>query len=40
MEKLLPSLLPFIAAIIVVLFIVAFIPEISLYLPRAFGFIK
>jgi len=40
MEKLLPSLLPFIAAIIVVLIIVAFIPEISLYLPRAFGFIK
>lgn len=40
MEKLVPSLLPFIAAIIVVLFVVAFIPEISLYLPRAFGFIK
>lgn len=40
MEKLVPSLLPFIAAIIVVLFVVAFIPEISLYLPRVFGFIK
>ncbi len=40
MEKLVPSLLPFIAAIIAVLFAVAFVPEISLYLPRAFGFIK
>ncbi len=40
MEKLVPATLPFIAAIIVVLFVVAFIPEISLYLPRAFGFIK
>ena len=40
MEKLLRPLAPFIAAIIVVLIGVAFLPEISLYLPRAFGFIK
>lgn len=40
MEKLVPALLPFIAAIIAVLFAVAFVPEISLYLPRWFGFIK
>ena len=40
MEKLLRPLAPFIAAIIVVLIGVAFVPEISLYLPRAFGFIK
>jgi C4-dicarboxylate transporter DctM subunit len=40
MEKLIASLMPFIAAIIAVLLVVAFIPEISLYLPRVFGFIK
>ncbi len=40
MEKLVPSLVPFIIAIIAVLFAVAFVPEISLYLPKAFGFIK
>jgi TRAP-type C4-dicarboxylate transport system permease large subunit len=40
MEKLIASLLPFIVAIIVVLLVVAFIPEISLYLPKVFGFIK
>ncbi|MEO8716744.1 MAG: TRAP transporter large permease [Burkholderiales bacterium] len=39
MEKLVPSLLPFICAIIAVLLVVAFVPEISLVLPRAFGFI-
>jgi C4-dicarboxylate transporter DctM subunit len=40
MEKLIASLVPFIVAIIAVLLVVAFIPEISLYLPRVFGFIK
>ncbi|MGH8707744.1 MAG: TRAP transporter large permease [Burkholderiales bacterium] len=40
MEKLIRSLLPFIGAIIAVLLVVAFIPEISLFLPKVFGFIK
>ena len=40
MEKLMRPLAPFIAAIIAVLLVVAFVPEISLYLPRAFGFIQ
>ncbi|MDP2627886.1 MAG: TRAP transporter large permease [Candidatus Rokubacteria bacterium] len=40
MEKLVKPLLPFLGAIIVVLFIVAFIPETVLLLPRLFGFIK
>jgi C4-dicarboxylate transporter DctM subunit len=40
MEKLIASLVPFIVAIIAVLMVVAFIPEISLYLPKVFGFIK
>jgi C4-dicarboxylate transporter DctM subunit len=40
MEKLMRPLLPFLGAIIAVLFVVAFIPEITLWLPRAFGFVK
>ena len=40
MEKLIKPLLPFLGAIIAVLFIVAFIPETVLLLPRLFGFIK
>jgi len=40
MEKLVPSLVPFICAIIAVLIAVAFVPEISLFLPRQLGFIK
>jgi len=40
MEKLVKPLLPFLGAIIIVLFIVAFVPETVLLLPRLFGFIK
>jgi len=40
MEKLMRPLLPFLGAIIAVLFVVAFVPEITLWLPRTFGFIK
>ncbi|MFN0298776.1 MAG: TRAP transporter large permease [Burkholderiales bacterium] len=40
MEKLMRPLVPFLCAIIAVLLVVAFIPETTLYLPRAFGFIK
>ncbi|MEK7769828.1 MAG: TRAP transporter large permease [candidate division NC10 bacterium] len=40
MEKLVKPLLPFLGAIIVVLFIVAFVPETVLLLPSLFGFIK
>jgi C4-dicarboxylate transporter DctM subunit len=40
MEKLVKPLLPFLGAIIAVLFIVAFVPETVLLLPRLFGFIK
>ena len=40
MEKLMRPLLPFLCAIIAVLLVVAFVPETTLYLPRAFGFIK
>jgi C4-dicarboxylate transporter DctM subunit len=38
MDKLLKPLLPFIGAIIVALLIVAFIPEVVLFLPRLLGF--
>ena len=38
MEKLVKPLLPFLAAIVVTLLIVAFIPDIILFLPRALGF--
>ena len=40
MDKLVKPLLPFLAAIVATLFVVAFIPEVSLFLPRALGFIK
>ena len=38
MEKLMKPLLPFLGAIIVVLLILAFLPEVVLFLPRALGF--
>jgi C4-dicarboxylate transporter DctM subunit len=40
MEKLIRPLLPFLAAMIVVLFIVAFVPETVLLVPRLLGFVK
>jgi C4-dicarboxylate transporter DctM subunit len=40
MEKLMRPLLPFLCAIIAVLFVVAFIPETTLWLPRLWGFVK
>ena len=40
MEKLVRPLLPFLAAIITVLFLVAFVPETVLVVPRLFGFVK
>ncbi len=40
MEKLVRPLLPFLAAIIGTLLVVAFIPETTLFLPRLLGFIK
>ncbi len=40
MEKLMRPLLPFLAAIIGTLLVVAFIPETTLFLPRLLGFIK
>ena len=40
MEKLVKPLLPFLGAIIAVLFLVAFIPDTVLLLPRLLGFIK
>lgn len=40
MEKLLRPTLPFLAAIVIVLFLVAFVPETVLFLPRVFGFVK
>jgi C4-dicarboxylate transporter DctM subunit len=40
MDRLVRPLLPFIAAIIVVLVIVAFVPDTVLLLPRFFGFVK
>jgi C4-dicarboxylate transporter DctM subunit len=40
MEKLIRPLLPFVAAIMATLLIVAFIPEVTLLLPRAFGLAK
>jgi TRAP-type C4-dicarboxylate transport system permease large subunit len=38
MEKLMKPLLPFLGAIIVVLLILAFLPEVVLFLPRLLGF--
>ena len=40
MEKLVRPLLPFLAAIIAVLFFVAFVPETVLIVPRLFGFVR
>ena len=40
MEKLVKPLMPFLAAIVVVLLIVAFIPETVLMIPRWMGFVK
>ncbi|MBI4590293.1 MAG: TRAP transporter large permease [Candidatus Rokubacteria bacterium] len=40
MEKLVRPLLPFLAAIILVLFLVAFVPDTVLLVPRALGFVK
>jgi C4-dicarboxylate transporter DctM subunit len=40
MEKLIRPLLPFLAAMIVVLLIVAFVPETVLFVPRLLGFVK
>jgi tripartite ATP-independent transporter DctM subunit len=40
MDKLIKPLVPFLAAIIVVLLLVAFVPETVLFLPRLFGFIQ
>ena len=40
MEKLMRPLAPFLLAIIAVLFVVAFIPETTLWLPRLWGFVK
>jgi tripartite ATP-independent transporter DctM subunit len=38
MEKLIKPLLPFLAAIVVTLLIVAFLPDVTLFLPRLLGF--
>ena len=40
MEKLVRPLLPFLAAIVAVVFLVAFVPETVLFLPRLLGFVK
>jgi tripartite ATP-independent transporter DctM subunit len=40
MDQLIRPLLPFLAAIIVVLFVVAFVPETVLLVPRLLGFVK
>jgi C4-dicarboxylate transporter DctM subunit len=40
MEKLMRPLAPFLCAIIAVLFVVAFVPEITLWLPTAWGLVK
>jgi C4-dicarboxylate transporter DctM subunit len=40
MEKLVKPLMPFLAAIITVLFLVAFVPETVLFIPRLLGFVK
>jgi C4-dicarboxylate transporter DctM subunit len=40
MEKLVRPLLPFLAAIVAVLFVVAFVPETVLLIPRLLGFVK
>jgi C4-dicarboxylate transporter DctM subunit len=40
MEKLIRPLLPFLAAIVAVLLLVAFVPETVLLVPRVLGFVK
>jgi C4-dicarboxylate transporter DctM subunit len=40
MEKLVRPLLPFLAAIVATLIVVAFVPEMTLYLPKALGLVK
>jgi tripartite ATP-independent transporter DctM subunit len=40
MEKLIVPLLPFLAAIVTTLLILAFIPEVTLFLPRLLGFTR
>ncbi|MBI4629984.1 MAG: TRAP transporter large permease [Candidatus Rokubacteria bacterium] len=40
MEKLVKPLVPFLIAIVAVLFLVAFVPETVLMIPRLFGFVK
>jgi C4-dicarboxylate transporter DctM subunit len=40
MERLVRPLLPFLAAIVAVLFLVAFVPETVLLIPRLLGFVK
>ena len=40
MEKLLRPLLPFLAAIVAALLLVAFIPEIALVVPRILGLVR
>jgi TRAP-type C4-dicarboxylate transport system permease large subunit len=40
MEKLVKPMIPFLAAILVVLFLVAFVPETVLFIPRMMGFVK
>jgi TRAP-type C4-dicarboxylate transport system permease large subunit len=40
MERLVRPLLPFLAAIVVVTLLVAFVPETVLFLPRLLGFVE
>jgi C4-dicarboxylate transporter DctM subunit len=40
MDKLVRPLLPFLAAIVAVLFVVAFVPELTLVVPRMLGFVR
>jgi tripartite ATP-independent transporter DctM subunit len=40
MERLVRPLLPFLAAIVAMLMLVTFFPEIALFLPRSLGFVK
>ena len=40
MEKLVRPMLPFLAAILIVLFLVAFVPETVLVVPRLLGFVQ
>jgi TRAP-type C4-dicarboxylate transport system permease large subunit len=40
MEKLVRPLTPFLAAIVAVLLLVAFVPETVLFIPRLLGFVQ